>query len=127
MNGLPEAELHGKSVLVIEDDSAVREAFHDFLALYGLAVELAADAGEAVRQMRRRRFDVIISDVAMPGNGHTVAEYLEVHQPSTPLVVITAFDCDGELLRRAAFAYLIKPVFPDRLIRVLGDAIASAR
>lgn len=77
-------------LLVIDDDEAFREALSELLRREGYEVETADHAVAAVRQLKSRRFDAVLSDLVMPGNGHLVVEYVRSHQPRTPVIVISS-------------------------------------
>ncbi len=72
----PQAQTAGElTVLVVDDEPALRTALLRFLRRRGMQADGVADGAEALRVLRERRFDVIISDVLMPGMGGR--EFLE--------------------------------------------------
>jgi two-component system, NtrC family, C4-dicarboxylate transport response regulator DctD len=113
-------------VLVIDDDAPLRNALREYLELCGLRVRVAADAREAIIMLRSIEFDAVVSDVMMPGNGHTVIEYVHFLQPETPVIVVTAQERSGRSTIDA-FACLTKPVAPEQFIRVLNRAFTQHR
>jgi CheY-like chemotaxis protein len=66
------------SVLVVDDDAGIRETMLDILTLEGYTVEVASEGGEALQCYRRRRYDVVLLDIRMPGmNGVEVLRALK--------------------------------------------------
>ena len=63
-----------ESVLIVEDDGALREALTDTLKAAGIGALAAGDAGEALKQLDSRDIALVISDVQMPGpSGYDIA------------------------------------------------------
>jgi two-component system nitrogen regulation response regulator GlnG len=123
------------AILIVDDDAAVCWALEQVLKSHGYAVTIAADAAAARRAVRRRRPDLVISDVRMPGeSGLDLLTGLKSEHPGLPVVVTTAhgtMETAVEAVRRGAFDYLPKPLDLDRTLdlvrRALGeDALAAA-
>jgi signal transduction histidine kinase len=122
------ANLHGKSVLVIDDQTAVREFLAAVLRRAGADVRSAESVQQAVQAVEERLPDVILCDIAMPHeDGFAFIAWLRsMRWPRrVPVLAITAFGRpDDELrVREAGFdGYIRKPVEPD----ALTEAVASA-
>jgi len=100
------------------------------LRLEGVEVEIACDAQGAVGKLRHHRFDAVLSDVMMPGNGHSVVHYVESIQPQAAVIVISAYDESGEMrdsIERHAFRWLSKPVSPNNLRSALRQLFDRAQ
>lgn len=99
-----------KTVLIIENDAIIRELLEDFLDLYGFAACGVSNGVEAIRLVRERHFDIIITDYSMPVmNG---AEFVRIIRPQHPHVFIIGISgvCGaGEFLSAGANAFLPKP------------------
>jgi DNA-binding NtrC family response regulator len=109
-------------ILVIDDDTEFRDALCELLLDEGLHVRTAEDPAEAIRELQSICFDAVISDLIMPGNGHLVVEYLNIHQPGTPVIVLSSHEAAWKLLSAddaEAFAFLRKPVQYDDVHDVL--------
>ena len=117
-------EAHGTMtrVLVVDDAPDVSEMLATILRYSGYEVSTATSATEALDLARREQFDVVVSDIGMPGmNGYQLAEALRAFPAfsSVPLVAVTGFDMysDREKARAAGFdAFLAKPINPGDLI-----------
>ncbi len=118
-------------VLVVDDDAGMREALALRLADWGYRVVLAANAEEALRQVRAERPDVVISDVVMPGtSGHELMRSLLAGDADRPVVLITAHgtvEMAVEAMKDGAYDFLEKPLDHDRLRATLAAAERDGR
>lgn len=109
------------TVLVVEDDRALREALCTTLQLAGFDYA-EADCGEAaLRVLDKRPVDIIVSDVNMPGmDGHELLSEVRRHYPATPMMLITAYGqikLAVEAMQSGAADYIVKPFEPKVLIQ----------
>jgi two-component system response regulator AtoC len=110
-------------VLVIDDDSDSAEAMAMLIATEGLTVATAASLRDARRQLALQTPDLVLLDLVLPdGNG---LEFLEDTRgmPHTEVVLVTghaSLDTSIQALRRGAADYLVKPVSPAQLQKVLS-------
>ncbi|HXR86072.1 MAG TPA: response regulator transcription factor [Stellaceae bacterium] len=115
MNGDP-AEAH---LLVIDDDSRLRDLLRRYLVESGFRVTTAGDAAEARLKLQSIAFDLLIVDVMMPGeSGLALTESLR-RTSAVPILLLTAMAetasrIDG--LERGADDYLTKPFEPRELV-----------
>jgi two-component system response regulator MprA len=102
-----------QTVLVVDDEPAIRESLERALSLEGFAVELAVDGESALERVATVATDAILLDVAMPGvDGLEVARKMRAAGDRTPILMLTARDAvadrvDG--LDAGADDYLVKP------------------
>lgn len=100
-------------LLVVDDDSEVREALSRALKLEGFAVTLAADGAAALAAVSAAAPDALVLDVAMPGmDGFAVARALRAADDRTPILMLTARDGVADRvggLNCGADDYLVKP------------------
>ena len=115
-----------RSVLVVDDDAAMREMLVSLLEEEGLRAMSAAGASAAVEQIREHDFDAVISDIKMPGkDGVELAGELRTLRPDTPVILMTAFgsiDSAVSAMRAGAFDYLTKPFKRDHVLVALERA-----
>mgnify|MGYP001167802295 CR=1 FL=1 len=79
-------------VLVVDDELSMRELLEIFFIKEGHEVELAREGASAVQMMLETEYDLVITDLRMPGtNGMIVLERCRELQPDTPIIVMTAF------------------------------------
>jgi DNA-binding NtrC family response regulator len=118
------------TVLVIDDDEAMRRLLIDFLHRDGHRVVEAASGEAAVSLVEQESVDVVLLDKEMPGmNGLDVLSFLHRRFPSTPVILITAFggpEVAEESYRRGAVEYIEKPFrltnVVDRVRKMIEDA-----
>ncbi len=117
-------------VLIIDDDSAIRELLREFLAEEGLATSEAASAAEARQAMEAADPDVILLDMWLPdGDGLDVLDSLR-GRPEIPVIVITADSSSSRTIRAmqaGAFDYLVKPLEPEAVRAAIRRALEQQR
>jgi CheY-like chemotaxis protein len=87
--------LAGKRVLVADDEEVIRQTVRDVLRPCGCEVDEAADGADAIAHLRRGRYDLVISDIKMPGaDGYEVFAAAKQTCPQTGVILITAFGYD---------------------------------
>jgi DNA-binding NtrC family response regulator len=118
-----------RQLLVVDDDRAMREMLSSLFKERGLHVEEAASADAALVRAAETDFDVVLSDVRMPGlTGVELVGQLRRLRPGTPVVLMTAFgsiDSAVEAMRSGAFDYLTKPFEPDAVIFSVERALEN--
>src|SRR5687768_7038164 len=107
-------------VLVVEDDTATREALRNVLLAEGCDVEVAADGEKAVGFLAQRRYDAIILDIVLPKlSGTDVMEYIASTNPETLASIIVVTGLDVTEIRKlfpTVCETLSKPVIPSRIL-----------
>jgi CheY-like chemotaxis protein len=114
----PDESSRKDTILVIDDDAAVRDLMSRFLSKLGFHVVAAANGEEGVRLARQVRPIVITLDVVMPDcDGWTVLKKLKSDSAlaEIPVIMVTIVDNEAMGLDLGASNYLIKPVDRDRL------------
>jgi CheY-like chemotaxis protein len=85
-----------KRILLVDDDFHLRRALEIGLQGLGYSVTLAADAIEAMRFVERNVYDVVVTDVLMPGiTGFELAKQVHAVRPNLPVIFITANDVES--------------------------------
>jgi len=116
------------SILVVDDEPAVRGFFQRVLEGAGYQVSAARDGAEALQLAREGRFDLLLTDLVMPEQeGLEIIGILRRERPGLKVVAVSgAFG--GAFLKAAqllgADATLLKPVPPDRLLAAIQRALA---
>lgn len=110
----------GLPILVVEDDSNLREAICDTLELAGLAVVSAPGGIEALQLLEAQPVALVVSDVRMmPMDGISLLKEIRCRYPHLPVVLMTAYaDVDRavEAMRSGACDFLLKPFEPKALL-----------
>src|SRR5690242_11564440 len=101
------------NILVVDDELSMREFLSILLEGEGYAVEQAESADEALARMEGAHFDLVISDVSMPGlDGIALLSRIKSISPDTAVLMITAFTTAEqavEAMKLGAYDYLAKP------------------
>jgi DNA-binding NtrC family response regulator len=114
-------------LLIVDDDRAMREMLESLFADSGYESASAGSADEAVERCRDEEFDVVLSDIKMPGrSGVDLVGDLREIRPDTPVILMTAFgtiDSAVEAMRAGALDYITKPFEPDAVLVAVERAL----
>jgi len=123
--------LGGNRVLVVDDDRRGREALTMLLERTGAAVDTAESAQSARVRILRNTPDVILCDIAMPGeDGHRFLRRLRASGTNIPAIALTAHarEKDAESALAAGFdLHIAKPIDFDRLVEAIAELITDRR
>jgi DNA-binding NtrC family response regulator len=99
-------------ILIVDDDDVIRETLSELLSSQYVC-ETAETAEEALAKLQAKRFDVVLTDISMPGlTGLDLLEKVQNLHPKTPVIIISGVsdqDQAHRLLSLGAFDYLQKP------------------
>jgi len=119
------------TVLVVDDEKGQREILRTVLEAEGYDVGTASGGAEALSAIQKNSFDLVITDLKMPGiDGHGVLKRIMEERPGVSVVMVTAhgsIDSAVEAIRLGAFDYLTKPLDRDRLLGVASRAVEKSR
>lgn len=129
-----ERALAGRRMLVVDDDSAVRESVVQLLEAEGCAVASCGNGREALERLALEKYELIVSDVVMPElDGYQLLLAARERHPETKVVLMTAFYHDKDhVLKRSRLAGLEgvlfkKPLDPEKLRKTLAELLTPAR
>ena len=115
-------------LLLVEDETRIRELFGQFLRMKGYHVEEARDGQEAVDMVARSAFDLVLMDIKMPRlNGMAALDQVRRIAPSTKVLLMTGFGANAELeasLQDGVVAYLPKPLTFNQLTATIEQMTA---
>lgn len=119
-------------VMVVEDDSNLREALYDTLQLADYDVVLAGSGEEALKQLALYNdIRMIVSDVNMGAmSGHDLLRAVKKDYPQIPMLLITAYASIAEsvdAMKQGAVDYLVKPFAPQTLVETVGRHVGMAQ
>jgi len=119
-------EPNKKSVLVVDDEEIIRNFLSEVLG-DKYDVSLASDGDEAIEQIKKRRFDLIITDLKMPRvPGEEVVRFAQQRDPTSKVIVISGFSSlytVSQSINNGACAFLSKPFSIKELIQTVTDAV----
>ena len=100
------------AILVVDDDDAIRDTLYDLLSESHLC-HVAATAERALEWLATDVYDVVLTDISMPGlSGIELLGHVRQNQPQTPVIIISGIQ-DQEhakgMITLGAFEYLLKP------------------
>jgi len=118
-------------ILFIDDDRAGREVALFNLRKAGFEVEAASDGTEGLSAFSPEKFDLVITDVKMPGvSGIEVLRRIRKTSPDVPVLVITAFgnvETAVEAMKEGAYDFIGKPFHRDQLLLAVEKALERKR
>ena len=118
-------------VLIVDDEAGMRDFLSILLRKEGYGVSVAESSDKAVDLVARGEFDLVISDISMPGlSGIEVLRQARTSNPDTPVILITAYastESAVEALKLGAYDYLIKPFDVEELKNVVHNALEKRR
>ncbi len=120
-----------KHLLIVDDEKALREAVAERLADHGFTVEQAASGEEALQRITDFAFDILITDLRLPGiGGREVLEAALERYPEIVAIVITGYGTVKDAvdaIKQGAADFITKPFQFDALLHVLNLAMEQRR
>ncbi|MBI5115420.1 sigma-54-dependent Fis family transcriptional regulator [Candidatus Poribacteria bacterium] len=119
------------SILIVDDDSQLRQSFDRLLTEEGYEVRTAATGEAGIEAIREKTPDLVIMDVRMPGiSGLEAFRAMRELDPKLPVVIMTAFgttDTAIEATKLGAFDYVLKPFEIPDILSVIEQALEAGR
>ncbi|MFD1384262.1 sigma-54-dependent transcriptional regulator [Rhodanobacter aciditrophus] len=112
------------SLLVVEDDHGLAEALEDTLLLAGYKCLMVDSSEQAILELKRKTFDMVVSDVNLPGmDGYGLLQHVVDHFPELPMMLMTAYGDIAhavDAMRSGAVDYLLKPFQETELLEAIA-------
>lgn len=119
------------SILIVDDKPAMRELIAAILEPKGIACSQAESSETALSQISERDFDVVLTDVRMPGpSGISLCGDVVQRRPGLPVIVMTAFgsmETAVDALRAGAYDFVTKPFENDLLVAAIQRAVSHSQ
>jgi len=119
------------SVLIIDDEAAIRESLETLLEMEGYVVQSAATADEGLTRIGSRPYDLVLLDLALPDrNGIDLLAELHVHDPHLAVIMITAYgtvENAVKAMQAGATNFVQKPWDNEKLLADIRTAVARHR
>lgn len=116
-----------RNILVVDDESVIREGMRRILEAEGYQAETSAGGRTALEKIQEQDFDVVITDLKMPGmDGIEVLKTIKILQPEVPVIIITGYSTVTsavDAMKNGAFDYIAKPFSPELIIDKVQKAI----
>ncbi|MGZ5444984.1 MAG: ATP-binding protein [Thermoanaerobaculia bacterium] len=119
--------MRGLRVLLVEDDADARAMLTTMLAQFGAEVMAAASVAEALWLLETQAFDVVVSDIAMPGeDGYSLARHTRLRVPAVAVSAISTGEGDRRRAMESGFAdFVRKPIDPQELVSAVLGAVRA--
>jgi DNA-binding NtrC family response regulator len=119
------------SVLIVDDEAAIRESLQTLLEMEGYQVETASTALQGLERIGEREFDLILLDLALPDrNGIDLLADLRIHTPQLSIIMITAYgtvENAVSAMQAGAVNFVQKPWDNEKLLADVRAAVARHR
>ncbi len=116
-----------KSILIVEDEETLRESIKRIFTKEGYAVDAAESAEKGMELFATTVYDVIISDIILPGmDGIELLGKVREQLPDQIVIIVTAYaslDTSVKALRAGAYDYIMKPVIHEELKQIVRNAL----
>jgi excisionase family DNA binding protein len=116
-------------ILVVDDEAGIRELLSKTLALAEYEVDLAPGGQEALERLRGFHYDLLITDLKMPGvDGLTLIREARRFLPQLPIIIITGFSTEAsaiEAINLGVNGYLTKPFRVPKVLSVAAKALGE--
>ena len=116
-------------VLVVDDEPSIRDLLSKMLALVDYHVDVASDGQSALEHMRLGRYDLLITDLRMPGmDGISVIHAARRLQADLPVIIITGFSTEASAIEAANLGvagYLTKPFRVPKVLEAAAKALGG--
>ncbi|MGI8773244.1 MAG: sigma-54-dependent transcriptional regulator [Acidobacteriaceae bacterium] len=118
-------------ILIIDDESAIRESLETLLALEGYTVDMAPDGPRGLDKIDANTYDLVLLDLALPGqNGIDLLPRILLKQPDLPVIMITAYGTVGNVvdaIHAGAQNFVQKPWENEKLLADIRAAVLRRR
>jgi len=116
-----------QSILIIDDEKAIRKALIEILTFEGFVVDEAGDGAEGIKKIKENNYDCILCDIKMPKmDGIDVLEQTKEEKPDIPFIVISghgSIETAVEAVKKGAFDYISKPPDLNRMLITIRNAM----
>ena len=116
-----------KSMLIVEDEETLRESIKRIFVKDGFSVDATESAEKAFLLIEQNVYDVIISDIILPGmDGIEMLTKVREQSPDQVFIIVTAYaslETAVKALRAGAYDYIMKPIIHEEIKQVVRNAI----
>jgi len=116
-----------EKILFVEDEENITEIYSDILTKSGYEVSIAQSAEEALKQLTHQRFDLLITDLRLPGkDGISLLKEAAHFQKDLPSIVITGYgtlENATQAIDQGIHRFLLKPLNPSKMAESIVTAL----
>jgi response regulator RpfG family c-di-GMP phosphodiesterase len=118
-------------ILVVDDETVIREILSDFLSSEGYVVRTAEDGQAAIEELTARPYNLVISDLKMPNfSGLELLEKIGEHKLDVITIIMTGFgtvETAIEAMKKGAYDYILKPFKVEEVMHVVQRGLEKQR
>ena len=118
-------------ILVVDDEKVIREILTDFLSVEGYVVRAVEDGALALKELERRSYNLVISDLKMPNlGGLELIERITQQQIPVLTVIMTGFgtvETAIEAMKKGAYDYILKPFKVEEVVHIVQRGLDRQR
>lgn len=116
-----------QTILIIDDEKAIRRTLTDILSFEGFTIDEAADGAEGIKKIKENNYDCILCDIKMPKmDGMEVLTAAREEKPDTPFIMISGhgnIETAVEAVKKGAYDFISKPPDLNRLLITIRNAM----
>lgn len=121
-----------RRLLFVDDEPGIRATLPVILRRYGFVVTVAGKVSEALEEIRKQQFDILLCDlnIERENDGYEVVRAIRAIDPTCVMVILTAYpnvESAIEAIHQGVDDYILKPASADTLIALLADKLAKRR
>ena len=117
-----------EKILVVEDDRVALRSVSQFLTFEGYKVERASNGSEALKLLEEEKFDLVLSDVMMPGiDGSQILSCVRSRFAGTRIILMSGnfTSAPSSIFYHRANGYVLKPIDLEKLLEKIKDALKT--
>lgn len=119
--------MNKKKILIVDDDKTILTSFSEILQSKGYSIDTAESGTEAISKTDKDFFNLVLLDIKLPDmEGIDLLNAIRETSPRMMKIVVSGYaslENSVAALNRGADAYLIKPVDPEELVRIVGEKL----
>ncbi len=128
---IQKSDIREVHILVVDDESSIRELLQEYLSLEGYKVDIAKDGNDAFEYLRKFYYDIVLTDLEMPGmNGIELLKKANTQGLNHKFIILTGFgtvETAIMALKLGAVDYILKPFKLEELGLIIKKAIQRRR
>ncbi|MDQ0636933.1 two-component system response regulator HydG [Pedobacter sp. W3I1] len=118
-----------KKILIIDDDISIGLLLSKFLTKNGFKVSNVTTGRTVLQILEKERFDLVLCDYRLDNtNGKEILIHIKENYPATGVIIITGYSdikLAVELIKLGAYDYMVKPLYPDEMLKVINMALET--
>jgi DNA-binding NtrC family response regulator len=120
----------GYSILIVDDQPSITKLLACVFSAAGFEVQTANDGAEALAICESSTFDVLLTDVVMPGlSGHELVRWVQARYPEIQCVLMSGFDDGSDIFEKSpsqTCEFLRKPFVPSEAVAMIAEVLERA-